>query len=170
MSDQIILFLLLIVIAVLAFVVLYQRFAFRRGIRIQLIQISRKLEDIAESDSDEKVMVFTDEPALMELAGEINRLLLDRQRIKAEFKRGEIASKKMLANISHDIKTPLTVILGYLEIMRLADTDDEMLKKVEAKAKQVVDLINQFFNLAKLEAGDANITLYRVQKQHLRSD
>lgn len=58
MSDQIILFLLLIVIAVLAFVVLYQRFAFRRGIRIQLIQISRKLEDIAESDSDEKVMVL----------------------------------------------------------------------------------------------------------------
>lgn len=170
MSDQIILFLLLIVIAVLAFVVLYQRSAFRRGIRIQLIQISRKLEDIAESDSDEKVMVFTDEPALMELAGEINRLLLDRQRIKAEFKRGEIASKKMLANISHDIKTPLTVILGYLEIMRLADTDDEMLKKVESKAKQVVDLINQFFTLAKLEAGDANITLYRVQKQHLRSD
>lgn len=170
MSDQIILFLLLIVIAVLAFVVLYQRSAFRRGIRIQLIQISRKLEDIAESDSDEKVMVFTDEPALMELAGEINRLLLDRQRIKAEFKRGEIASKKMLANISHDIKTPLTVILGYLEIMRLADTDDEMLKKVESKAKQVVDLINQFFTLAKLEAGDANITPYRVQKQHLRSD
>ena len=170
MSDQIILFLLLIVIAVLAFVVLYQRFAFRRGIRIQLIQISRKLEDIAESDSDEKVMVFTDESALMELVGEINRLLLDRQRIKAEFKRGEIASKKMLANISHDIKTPLTVILGYLEIMRLADTDDEMLKKVESKAKQVVDPINQFFTLAKLEAGDANITLYRVQKQHLRSD
>ena len=115
-------------------------------------------------------MVFTDESALMELEGEINRLLLDRQKIKAEFKRGEIASRKMLANISHDIKTPLTVILGYLEIMRLADTDDEMLKKVEAKAKQVVDLINQFFTLAKLEAGDANITLYRVQKQHLRSD
>ena len=153
---------LLIVTAVLVFVVLYQCFTFKKGIRTKLIQISQKLEEISESDSDEKVMVFTDEPALMELAGEINRLLLDRQRIKAELKRGEIASKKMLANISHDIKTPLTVILGYLEIMRLADTDDEMLKKVEAKAKQVVDLINQFFNLAKLEAGDANITLSRI--------
>ena len=54
------------------------------------------------------------------------------------------------------------MILGYLEIMRLADTDDEMLKKVESKAKQVVDLINQFFTLAKLEAGDANITLSRI--------
>lgn len=143
---------LLIVIAVLALVVLYQRFAFRRGIQTKLMQISRKLEEISESDSDEKVMVFTDEPVLMELTGEINRLLLDRQKVKAEFRRGEIASRKMLANISHDVKTPLTVILGYLEIMRLTGADDEMLKKVEAKAKQVVDLINQFFTLAKLEA------------------
>lgn len=162
MSGQTIFFFLLIVITVLTLVVLYQRFAFRRGIQTKLIQISRKLEEILKSDSDEKVMVFTDEPVLMELTGEINRLLLDRQKVKAEFRRGEIASKKMLANISHDIKTPLTVILGYLEIMRLTGADDEMLKKVEAKAKQVVDLINQFFTLAKLEAGDANITLSRI--------
>ena len=167
MGDQIILFFLLIVAAVLVFVVLYQRFIFKKGIRTKLIQISQKLEEIAGSGSDEKVMVFTDEPALMELAGEINRLLLDRQRVKAEFKRSEISSKKMLANISHDIKTPLTVILGYLEIMRLTGADGEMLKKVESKAKQVVDLINQFFTLAKLEAGDTNITLSRVNMSEL---
>lgn len=167
MSDQTILFFLLVVIAVLVFVILYQRFAFTRGTQTKLKQISRKLEDIQKSDSDEKVMVFTDNPVLMELESEINCLLLERQRIKAEFKRGEIASKKILANISHDIKTPLTVILGYLEIMRLADADDEMLKKVEVKAKQVMDLINQFFTLAKLEAGDANITLSRIDMSEI---
>ena len=37
-----------------------------------------------------------------------------------------------------------------------------MLQKVEAKAKQVMELINQFFTLAKLEAGDAEITLSRI--------
>lgn len=162
MSDQTILFFLLLVITVLVFVILYQRFAFTRGIQTKLKHISRKLEEISESGSDEKVMVFTDNPVLMELIGEINRLLLDRQKVKAEFRRGEIASRKMLANISHDIKTPLTVILGYLEIMRLTGADDEMLEKVEAKAKQVVELINQFFTLAKLEAGDANITPSRI--------
>ena len=162
MSSQTILFFLLLVIAALVFVILYQRFVFRKGIQAKLGQISRKLEEISGSDSDEKVMVFTDSPALMELAGEINRLLVDRQRIKAEFKRGELSSKKMLANISHDIKTPLAVILGYLEIMRLADADNEMLKKVETKAKQVMDLITQFFTLAKLEAGDADIPLSRI--------
>ncbi len=162
MSDRTIFLALVIVIIALAFLVLYQRFAFTRGIQAKLKQICRKLEDILESDSDEKVMVFTDNPVLMELAGGINRLLLDRQKLRADFKRGEIASKKMLANISHDIKTPLTVILGYLEIMRMADSDDEMLKKVEAKTKQVIDLIGQFFTLAKIEAGDMNITLSKV--------
>ena len=141
---------------------MWQRFAFTRGIQTKLKQISQKLEDIQKSGSDEKVMVFTDNPVLMELEGEINGLLLDRQKLKAEFKRGEIASKKMLANISRDIKTPLTVILGYLEIMRLGDAEDEMLRKVEAKAKQVMELLNQFFTLAKLEAGDTDMTLSRV--------
>ena len=162
MSDQTIVFFLLLVIAVLVFVNFYQRFTFTRGTQTKLKQITRKLENIFESDSDEKVLVFTDNPALMELEGEINRLLLDRQKVKAEFKRGQIASKKMLANISHDIKTPLTVILGYLEIMRISDTDNEMLLKVETKAKQVMELMNQFFTLAKIEAGDTNISLSKI--------
>ena len=51
----------------------------------------------------------------------------------------------MLANISHDIKTPLTVILGYLEIIRLGNKENEALQKVEIKAKQVMELVNQFF-------------------------
>ena len=162
MNDKTIIFFLLVIIVALIFVVLYQRFVFTKGTQTKLKQISQKLVEILESDSDEKVMVFTDNKMLMELEEEINRLLIDRQKIKVDFRRGEISSKKMLANISHDIKTPLTVILGYLEIMRLNHTDDEMLKKVESKAQQVMDLINQFFTLAKLEAGDTNLTLSKI--------
>jgi len=162
MSDKTIIFLLTVIILVLFLIVLYQRFTFNRGIQEKIEQINNKLEEISETGSDEKVMVFTDNPVLMELGGQINRLLIERQKIKADFKREEISSKKMLANISHDIKTPLTVILGYLEIMRLNDSDDEMIKKAETKAKQVMNLINQFFTLAKLESGDTNINLCKI--------
>lgn len=42
----------------------------------------------------------------------------------------------------------MTVILGYLEIMRInGDKEDEMLLKVEQKAKRVMELINQFLHL-----------------------
>ncbi len=162
MSDKTIIFFLAVVSCLLFLVVLYQRFVFGRGIQSKIRRINKKLEEILENGSDEKVMVFTDNPVLMELGGQINRLLIDRQKIRADFKREEISSKKMLANISHDIKTPLTVILGYLEIMRLNHADNEMLKKVETKANQVMNLINQFFTLAKLESGDTNINLGKV--------
>lgn len=162
MSDKTIIFFLAVVVCLLLLVVLYQRFVFGRGIQAKIKRMNKKLEEILETGSDEKVMVFTDNPVLMELGGQINRLLIDRQKIRADFKREEISSKKMLANISHDIKTPLTVILGYLEIMRLNHADNEMLKKVETKANQVMNLINQFFTLAKLESGDTNINLGKV--------
>lgn len=167
MSHTTIIFFLMCIIVLLVIIVIYQQFVFTKGIQTKLKKISKKLSEILEKESDEKVMVFTDNKALISLSGQINRLLVKQQRIKADFKRQEISSKKMLSNISHDMKTPLTVILGYLEIMRLSNTEDETLKKVEAKAKQVMELINQFFTLAKLEAGDTNIEATKVNINEL---
>ncbi len=138
-----------------------------RGTRAKLKEITEKLSEILEQDTDEQIMVFTDDKVLMELCGQMNLLLLDRQKMKADFRKQEIASKKMLSNISHDIKTPLTVILGYLEIMRLRDCEDVTLQKVEAKAKQVMELIDQFFTLAKLEAGDKKIEIVKINISEL---
>ena len=163
MNNEIILFFLCICIAVLICIVVYQQFVFRRGIQKQLKEISQKLEKIQDTDSDENIMMFTDEQALMELLVQINRLLENQRKMKVDYRRSQISAKKMLSNISHDIKTPMTVILGYLEIMRInGDKEDEMLLKVDQKAKRVMELINQFFTLAKLEAGDMELEISRI--------
>ena len=163
MSEPTIIFFLLICIVILLITVLYQQFAFRTGIQKKIQKISEKLKEITDTNSSERVMVFTENKELMELAAQINRLLENHLKVKADCCRSEIASKKMLSNISHDIKTPMTVILGYLEIMRINGTStDEMLGKIEQKAKNVMELINQFFTLAKLESGDMDIELSRI--------
>lgn len=163
MSDATIIFLLSVCIVVLICIVLYQQFAFRTGIQSKLKKIGQKLEEIQDTDSDENVMVFTDNKVLMDLAAQINRLLENQRKVKVDFRCSEIASKKMLSNISHDIKTPMTVILGYLEIMRLNGSEgNEMLLKAELKAQRVMELINQFFTLAKLEAGDTDIEISKI--------
>ncbi len=128
----------------------------------KLKELNQDLTRIMADGSDEKVMVFTDDKVLAELADLINRLLEDRRTLKADYRCQENASRKMLSNISHDIKTPLTVILGYLEIMRMDSPDEEMLKKVEDKAGQVLEMMNQFFTLAKLEAGDTELEAVRI--------
>lgn len=163
MSDHAVIFLLVLCIIVLMGIIFYQQFVFRTGIQTKLRIIGAKLKEITDTGSGERIMVFTDNKELMELAAQINRLLENHLKIKADYRRSEIASKKMLSNISHDMKTPMTVILGYLEIMRINGSGtDEMLRKTELKAKSVMELINQFFTLAKLESGDMDIELSTI--------
>lgn len=171
MSEATIIFFLSICVAILVCVIIYQQFAFRTGTQAKLDGISQKLEEILDTDSDEKVMVFTDNPSLISLATQINRLLVDRKKVRADYRRSELASKRMLSNISHDIKTPMTVILGYLEIMRVnGDPRQEMLGKVEATAHRVMELITQFFTLAKLEAGDTELERSKLNLNEVCSE
>lgn len=169
MSNATIIFLLTLCIMILICIIVYQQFVFHNGTKAKIHEISSKLKELLDTDSDEKVTVFTDNKALIELATQINRMLEDRQKVKVEYRRAEMASKKMLSNISHDIKTPMTVILGYLEIMRLNGTQsNEMLQKVESTAQRVMGLITQFFTLAKLEA--AYIILFPFQPNEFKHD
>lgn len=163
MTNETIVFFMFVCIGILTIIILYQRVAFGKGTQTKLREISKKLKEIIDTHSDEQIMIFTGNKELMELVAQINALLENHMKVKADYRRAEIASRKMLSNISHDIKTPMTVILGYLEIMRLNGSGTiEMLQKAEKKVQSVMDLINQFFTLAKLESGDMNIALSQV--------
>ena len=134
------------------------------GMQRKLLEMAKELEDILDRDSGGSLTVFTDNKGLIALTAQINRLLEKYRKEKAGFYRSEMASKRMLSNISHDIKTPMTVVLGYLEIMRLrGEYSGEMLEKAEKKAQSVMELINQFFTLAKLESGDMDIEISRIE-------
>lgn len=164
MNDETIRFFLLFIILVLLAVILYQFIAFRIGMRARLREIGRKLKEINDTGSDEKLFLFTDNAELKELAAQINRLLENHLKTKADYRHSEMASKRMLSNISHDIKTPMTVVLGYLEIMRLkGEYNGEMLEKTEKKAQNVMELIDHFFTLAKLESGDMDMEMSKIE-------
>lgn len=138
----------------------------------EIHELHQQLKAILDEDRNERVMVFTDDGELQELTAQINRLLEEKAKSEADFRRSEMASRKMLSNISHDLKTPLTVIRGYLEIMRTKGEaaleeqagaempmDLQMLRKAEQKTQALMELIDSFFSLAKLEAGDTQIVL-----------
>lgn len=126
----------------------------------EIRELHQQLKAILDEDRNGRVTVFTDDRELQELAAQINRILEKKAKSEADFRRSEMASRKMLSNISHDLKTPLTVIRGYLEIMRSrGEADLQMLFKAEQKTQALMELIDSFFSLAKLEAGDTQIVL-----------
>lgn len=161
--DMMPVFLLGVCVVGLLVVVVYQQVAFRSGTQRKLRELHKKLKEILDTDSDESVMTFTDNRELMELAAQINRMLERQWKVKADYRRYEMASKRMLSNISHDMKTPMTVILGYLEIMQVnGEASYDMLVKTQQKAQSLMAMIDQFFTLAKLEAGDTEMELSRL--------
>lgn len=134
----------------------------------ELAALAAKLDEILTQGTGEKLMLLTENRALPGLLGQINRALVDRQRLDAEHRRAEQSARQMLSNISHDIKTPLTVILGYTEMMQLrGQTDPAAIAKIDAKARQVLELVEKFFTLAKIESGDTDLPAERVNISEL---
>ena len=80
---------------------------------------------------------------------------------------------EFLANITHELRTPLQAIIGYAELSReeleLLDMDDEVahLELVVKNAKRLLALINSILNLSKLDAGRMELKFDNVNLESL---
>ena len=74
--------------------------------------------------------------------------------------------KNMISSISHDLRTPLTSITGYLQMLRKDDISNEKRRKyldiADYRAKDLQELINQFFMLSVIEDSKYNMNLESV--------
>ena len=134
--------------------------------------IQNKLSKIITQNTNEKLLLDTKDKELRKILVGINSLLDLNQKISADYIRKESSISKMLSNISHDLKTPLTVVLGYIETIKLDKNISKierqiLLSSVHNKTLEVIELINKFFDLAKLESGDKDVTISRVNMNEI---
>lgn len=160
------LILLIFIILLLLGIIIYLLKA-RQSRSQQIIYLTEQLKRIMTSQTNEKLLLVTDDKQLIALLMEMNQLLENSRHESAAFNRMEMSIKKMIANISHDLKTPLTVVLGYLETLNqdtemVSDERQILITKVHKKAEEVLELIHKFFDLARIESGDKEIPLSRI--------
>ena len=158
-------FLILIIIVLIGFIVF--QYNMQNNKDKDLRYIYEKLQSNLEKQTTEKLLVVTDDKELQKLLVVINQFLVAKHTTNANQAKVEISMRKMLSNISHDLKTPLTVVLGYIEMLHTDPTMNEderqvLLEKVHIKTIEVMVLIQKFFDLSKLESGDKEIELTRV--------
>lgn len=100
--------------------------------------------------------------AAEELLSAINDLIRTKGEEQLEYRRQEKAIRQQISNISHDLRTPLTSILGYLQLLDgdslTPDERRECLGIVESRAKSLQSLITAFYDLSRLEGGEYNMT------------
>ena len=72
----------------------------------------------------------------------------------------------LITNVSHDLKTPLTSIVGYLELIKkeeLSDVVRDYVDVISTRAGKLGEMINSLFSLAKASSG--NVELHRLMEQ-----
>ncbi|WP_019394569.1 sensor histidine kinase [Priestia filamentosa] len=135
--------------------------------RAEVKYIRNKLEKVVSEETSERLLLYTNDKYIKSLLIQINRLLDHNQKVIGNYNSIELSMRKMLSNISHDLKTPLTVILGYIEIINndknlTQEKIMNLLKTVNLKTVEVLELINRFFELVKLESGDKKLSSSRI--------
>ncbi len=97
--------------------------------------------------------------------------LLRRQAIELE--QASIAKSQFLANVSHDVRTPLNAILGYTSLLlrgvsgELEPAQRESLVRVDANARHLLSLINEILDITRIEAGKMPVRLSSIKLREL---
>ncbi|MGE6256329.1 sensor histidine kinase [Heyndrickxia sporothermodurans] len=154
------------VIIFLLICIIYQYLS-KKGRNKNLSYITNKLEQMKASHSNERILIVTDDKQLIKMLDQLNQIADNYQENVRQYKKMEASMKRMLANVSHDLKTPLTVIAGYIEMLQNQPQINEqerarLLEQVQIKTLELITLMNTFFDLAKLESGDKDIPLEKV--------
>ena len=70
------------------------------------------------------------------------------------------AKTTFLANISHDVRTPMTTVIGMADLLldqQISDEQKEMLETIRSSGKHVTELLNDLLDLSKVESGQLTI-------------
>ena len=152
---------LLILSLILLTAVLYAQYRRSRALR----RAARDLKE-ARAAPGTRLRLYSPDDKLEELLSQINGLLEDKERETRILRSREESLRRQIANVSHDLRTPLTSILGYLQLMGREDVSPEeyrhCLEIVEGRAKVLQDLITSFYDLSRIEGGEYPLVLQAV--------
>ncbi len=78
-----------------------------------------------------------------------------------ELSKNDNLQKELIANISHDLRTPLTMIIGYSEVMRdlPGENTPENVQVIIDETQRLSNLVNDLMDLSKLQAGTRKLNL-----------
>ena len=142
--------LFIVLSAVLISLLIWQKIKYR-ALEKDIAYISSRLESLSLTSENGFLLLPTNCNAVKELGAFINRLLQDFYTDKADFKKSQKAMAHVLTNISHDIRTPLTVLKGNSEMLfsrakesSLPESFQAMAEKIDQKADQLTAAINDY--------------------------
>lgn len=150
---------ILIVISIVGGYFSIRYFLLRKNLEKSAYELHNITDDL---EQNRIIKLPSPQPELEELLKEINYNLESIRKARIRYEEKEKSLQKQIENISHDLRTPLTAILGFLDMIDdkvMGAEDRESLEIVKRKAWSLKKLISQFYDLSRLEADDYKLEL-----------
>ena len=116
-------------------------------------KINNILKEVCTGNFNQYFRIEPTSKNIRELSSYLNRITKEVNDLEVKAKRTEEERRKMISNISHDLRTPLTSLLGFIEVLQndeiLEEEREEFLNIVQRKGKDMLNLIEYFSILQK---------------------
>ena len=128
--------------------------------------IARAVKQISEGDLSTR-LELEGEGELTDIAENLNRMEEDIQELIDKERTSEQSKTDLITNVAHDLRTPLTSILGYLELLRKnqklsPEMQQKYLDIAYNKSVRLQKLIEELFGFTKLSYGKINMNVAKV--------
>ena len=130
-----------------------------------LQEIADGLEEKLHTDTNTLVSISSGNRRLRLFAEQINRLLRELRREQLNLHNGNQELKTAITNISHDLRTPLTAIGGYLDLLEVENVNDnakKYLNVIRERTNAMCSLTEELFHYSVLALQDEGLHIEQV--------
>lgn len=124
--------------------------------KIQIHRLAVQLQNILDNKTKKLVTIALSDKSLERLAEIINRIVEKEVERNTKIQRREDHLKENISCLSHDLRTPLTSMHGYLKLLEdaSAEKQEEYIRILQKKAVRLERLIDDFYQISLLEDGN----------------
>ncbi|MCX0368622.1 sensor histidine kinase [Clostridium perfringens] len=127
----------------------------------EINRLTLELKKLNREGKIEKLRLSLPNKNIENLIVEINTLIDDKRKMENIYKEKDMELREAIANMSHDLRTPLTSIMGYVYLLNDDKLDKEerkeYLKIIEKRSLVLNDLITNFYGLSRIQADQYEI-------------
>ena len=138
--------------------------------RRKLAEMAQAVADIRAGNGNRRILADEHEPAAP-LVFAVNEIVLGYEARIAALQKAEEANRQLMTSLSHDVRTPLTTLIGYLDAAHrgvLAGADrDASLETARRKAHELKDYIDALFDWFQLHSREAALRCEPVEAAEL---
>ena len=141
-----------------------------RRVKKQISEISDALEDIKNGNGNRRILAETHE-LVAPLAYALNDIILSYESRLSAYHQTEETNRQLMTSLSHDVRTPLTTLTGYLDATHKGIVNgkerDDYIETARRKAHDLKEYIDVLFDWFKLGSGEFSMNISTVDLTEL---